>query len=321
MSGPQLVPVLASRLHVLEGLTPMSDGPPSPEDMARFAAFGAPVDGWTAPEVDVHDTLASGPHGPVRVRVYRRVDGSTPVRGLVWMHGGAFIGGDLDMPEADVVARELVDRGGTVVVSVDYRLCHGGVHFPVPHDDVHAAYLWASAGGLLPQGSPWSIGGASAGANLAAGAAQRLRDEGVPLDSVVLAYPVVHAPVPDGGPGLAARMESLPPVLRFPPEATAFLNANFLGEHTPETPYTFAGHGVVAGLPRTRVIVCEFDDLLPSGEAFAAQLAAAGVPVEVERVDGVAHGHLNVAGLAEATATIDGIAAFLAANGSLDLDA
>ncbi len=31
----------------------------------------------------------------------------------------------------------------SIVVSVDYRLCHGGVHFPVPHDDVHAAFRWA----------------------------------------------------------------------------------------------------------------------------------------------------------------------------------
>jgi hypothetical protein len=55
---------------------------------------------------------------------------------------GAFIGGDLDMPEADWVARELVSRAGIVVVSVDYRLCVNGVTYPVPHDDVVAAMRW-----------------------------------------------------------------------------------------------------------------------------------------------------------------------------------
>lgn len=316
MTTPALVPVLAARLPLLEGAAPMLAGPPSPEDMAAFDAFGAPLDGYVVPEVQVEDAVVDGPHGPVPVRVYRPLDGSIPVRGLVWCHGGAFIGGHLDMPEADVVARELVARGGTVVVSVDYRLCHGGIHFPIPHDDVHAAYVWAStASGLLPDGSPWSVGGASAGGNLAAGVAVRLRDEAVALDSLVLAYPVLHAPVPDGGPELAARVASLPSVLTFPPEATAFLNRNYLGDHDPDVPYAFAGRGDVVGLPRTRIIVCEFDDLLPSGEAFAAQLAAAGVPVEVERVAGVVHGHLNISGLDEATASIDGIAAFLAGGG------
>ena len=31
--------------------------------------------------------------------------------GLVWAHGGGFAGGDLDMPEADGVARALAARG------------------------------------------------------------------------------------------------------------------------------------------------------------------------------------------------------------------
>ena len=56
--------------------------------------------------------------------------------GLVWLHGGGFAGGTLDMREADQVARELADRTGGLVFSVDYRLARDGVHFPVPHEDV-----------------------------------------------------------------------------------------------------------------------------------------------------------------------------------------
>lgn len=315
MSIPDLVPVLAARLASLEGLTPMGSGPPTPEDMARFAAFGAPVDDYRPPEVDVQTLAVDGPHGPVPVRVYRPT-GATGLRGLVWAHGGAFLGGDLDMPEADVVGRELAARGVTVV-SVDYRLCQGGVHFPVPHDDVHAAYSWAAGpDGLLGGGSAWAIGGASAGGNLAAGVAQRLRDEGgVAADAVVLAYPVLHDPVPEASAETKERVASLPAVLRFSPEATAFLNRNFLGDNPPDTPYAFPGHGDVAGLARTLVVLCEYDDLRPSGEAYAAQLRAADVPVDVEVVHRVPHGHLNVVGLREARTTIDGIASFLGAPG------
>ena len=61
---------------------------------------------------------------------------------LVWLHGGAFRMGDLDMPEADWTARQICERADAVVVSVDYRLCNGGVTYPVPHDDVVAAVRW-----------------------------------------------------------------------------------------------------------------------------------------------------------------------------------
>ena len=115
----------------------------------------------------------------------------------------------------------------------------------------------------------------------------------------MLAYPVLHDPIPPASPELTAGVAALPAVLRFPPETSAFLNRNFLGDHRPTTPYAFAGLGEVSGLPRTLVVVCELDDLQPSGLAFAASLETAGVPVAVELVRGVAHGHLNVSGLPE----------------------
>ena len=40
---------------------------------------------------------------------------------LVWLHGGAFMFGDLEMPEADETARQLAARG-TTVFSLDYTL-------------------------------------------------------------------------------------------------------------------------------------------------------------------------------------------------------
>ena len=80
--------------------------------------------------------------------------------------------GDLDMPEADWTARQICERAGAVVVSVDYRLCDGGVTYPVPHDDVVAAVRWVrdSAAALGIDPDRISVGGASAGGNLAAGA-------------------------------------------------------------------------------------------------------------------------------------------------------
>ena len=117
--------------------------------------------------------------------------------------------------------------------------------------------------------------------------------------------------MPEGSAEHRARVAALPAVLQFPPEARGFINRNFLGEHDADVPYAFAGNGDVDGYPPTRVIVCEYDDLAPSGQRFVEQLGDAGVEVEFEFVRGVAHGHLNVQGLPEALRSIEGIARFL----------
>jgi len=309
---PALTPTLADRLPLVEGIPTIDLDGPSPEGLAALDAFGAAVEGYRIPDADVLDTVAAGPHGDVPVRIYRPV-GRGVTHGLVWAHGGAFVFGGLDMPESDVVARELVARAPIIVVAVDYRLCVDGIHFPVPHDDVHAAYTWAAESGLLPDAGAWAIGGASAGGNLAAGVAQRLRDESKGASALVLAYPVVHDRVPVGTAEHRARVESLPPVLRLPSTMTAGVNANFLGRHQPDVRYAFAALGDLGRLPPTLIVVGDHDELTPSGEDFARRLVESGVLVEIERVTGVPHGHLNVSGLPEALSSIDRIARFAAA--------
>jgi acetyl esterase len=110
------------------------------------------------------------------VRVYP-ADASSrePGAGMMWAHGGGFAGGDLDMPEADWVARSLAASGVTVV-SVDYRLVGDGCRYPAPSHDVLTAWLWAldNASELGIDPARLAIGGASAGANLVTGAVLRM---------------------------------------------------------------------------------------------------------------------------------------------------
>ena len=200
-----------------------------------------------------------------------------------------------------------------MVASVDYRLAVDRVHFPVPHDDVHAAYLWAVDGAGLPAGAPWTLGGASAGANLSLGVAQRLRDEGGSVPAgLLLAYPVVHFEVPAASPELERIMTIMPGLLRFTPDGRLAVNANYLGGLPPHAPYAFPGMGRLDSLPRTLVMTCEFDDLRPSGERLVADLRRAHVEVVDDLVEGAPHGHLNIAGLPSALASIDRLAAFAA---------
>lgn len=257
--------------------------------------------GYLVPEVSVRPAEVPGPHGPVPVRVYGESaaepgDGVRPC--LVWMHGGAFIAGDLDMPEADWTARELALRAGAIVISVDYRLCNDGVHYPVPHDDVVAVARWArkSAPDLGIDADRISVGGASAGANLAAGAALRLRDaDGRPPAHLIFAYGVAHHIVPPMSAEHAALMREVPALLQFPPEATSFFNTNYVGGPvTAADGYAFPALADLRGMCPALVINAEYDDLRTSGQAFAAALAAAGADVRQVMVASMLHGFLNL---------------------------
>jgi acetyl esterase/lipase len=279
---------------------------------ARLEGQAAPED-YVGPDVRVEDASAPGPHGPVPVRVYRPHGHARDRPMLVWNHGGAFFGGDLDMPEADATAREVCARASAVVVSADYRLAVRGVHFPVPHDDVVAAFQWArEMAQELGGSSRCVIGGASAGANLAAGAALRLRDEGHPPSGVVLAYPLVHPVLPEPSSELAARLAAVREVHAFPPEETRPMVENFLGGPlSSATPYAMAALGDLRQYPPTLIINAEYDGLRASGEAFTDALRGAGVPVRQLLARDVLHGHLNSPWLRQAQQDYANIADFL----------
>jgi acetyl esterase/lipase len=289
-------PDVAARFPLLDGLTSMREAYSTPAGRAQILQYE--TWGQEPPAVPSRDDAAPGPHGPVPVRIYEpSVDGgSRPC--LVWAHGGGFVGGDLDMREADWTARELCSRAGAVVVSVDYRLAVDGVHHPVPHDDVVAAVTWVrdNAAGLGVDPARIAIGGASAGANLTAGAALELRDrDGWQPSALVFVYGVAHAVVPPPSPGLAAALTELPPLLAPPRGARDdFLAVNYLGGPLSSADgYAFPANGVLEGLCPAVVINAEYDDLRASGQAFTAALAVAGVDVRQATVPGVLHGFLN----------------------------
>jgi acetyl esterase/lipase len=244
--------------------------------------------------IDVTDVTIPGRHGDIPARGYR---GPTQAIGpaLIWAHGGGFIGGDLDMPEAHWVGAELARRG-IPMLSIDYTKCLEGVHYPVPSDDVLDAWLYLSGHedelGVAP--GRLHLGGASAGAHLVAGVTKRLRDGAGPLPaSLVLAYPNLHAELPPAGDDLQAALEK-GPLDVFTPEVLRTLSLNYAGsEDLFDNVYAFPGNGDVSRLPPVFILNSERDSLRASGERFGQQLSEAGVPVRVEYEPGTFHGHLN----------------------------
>ena len=310
-------PLIAARFPLISQISSLEESLYSPEAAQMKVAYAAPYALYSFPDVAIESTSISGPHGDIPVRVYRPPGAaSREVPGLLWMHGGAFVAGDLDMPEAHVVSAELASRGA-IVVSVDYRLATPTVRYPVPLDDVHAAWGWFAdvTNDLGTDPRQLAIGGASAGANLAAAATMRIRDESGALPTaMLLAYPVVHFPVPALSDQLAAEMRQLPRMLRFAPADIIDLTRWYLGRLTDIPTQTMPGHGNLEGMPRTRIVLSEYDDLRGSGELFELQLREVGVRVDSTVAVGMLHGHLNLtpaAQLPEIERSLDFLAAGL----------
>lgn len=270
---------------------------------------------------EMENRSIDGPHGPIPARVYTPA-GESRI-GLVWAHGGAFFGGDLDMPESDWVARRLADHGVTVV-AVDYRLAPvldwatgtvgdrtGRFHYPVASEEVTAAFTWART--TYRQVPVWTIGGASAGGALTAGATLRLRDSGRPLPhGVLLAYPVLHAALPPMPAELAAKVATLPNPELVGARAISRMNLNYVRDAAAlAQPYAFPGGHDLTGLPPTFLLNADIDPLRASGQRYGAELATAGVDLVLVREDGTRHGHLNEPDNPAAARSINRMAAWL----------
>ena len=291
-------PDIAVRLPLLEGIPSLEAALSEPSMRAQMEAFDAYPDAPTPPHAQTRMVFVPGPHGPVPVRIYTpKEQEDNSGHALVWMHGGAFQFGDLDMNEADWTARQLVHRASATVVSVDYRLAVEGVTYPIPLDDVVAAIRWVQANEKDLGVTSLSVGGASAGANLAAAAALRLRDEDKwTPEHLVLVYPVMHADPPPPSESLRRALTELPSAMRVTPRMVRSMKENYLGTSEDGTVpgYAMPAGAALDGLGPTLVLNAEYDELRASGESFSALLAASGVDVEQVKVNGMMHGFLNL---------------------------
>lgn len=258
------------------------------------------------------------------VRLYPAGDGPLRGHGLVWVHGGAFTGGDLDMPEGDAVARAFAMRGATVA-SVDYRLvgADGEDRFPAGSDDVLRAWSWmrSEAARLGVDTARLVLGGASAGGNLVAGAVLRMLGHPPAASAalpagVFLAYPTLLAEQPPPASDLRAALDADPAADLFPPAAVREMYETYLGGPVDDAPLAaipgLARPVDLIGFPPTIMVDDDVDELRVSGELFAATLSAAGADVDVSTEPGTTHGHLNrpEAGTAF-THTIDRVSAWM----------
>ncbi|WP_031164603.1 alpha/beta hydrolase [Streptosporangium roseum] len=264
--------------------TPVSSLTPEVIAQMRTLDGFAEQRGPIVPLPVVRDEVVEG----VPVRVYRPEEGDRPLPAIVYFHGGGWVFGSV--ARNDALGRDLAVRNGAVVVSVDYRLAPDHP-FPAAADDAWTVVkdVFARAGAYGADPGRIAVCGDSAGGNLAAVAAWQARDAGLRPAHQLLIYPVTDVAMDTPsyrdhatGFGLGAG------------EMAWFIEQYGGDPADPRlAPLRLADK---TGLAPATVITAEYDPLCDEGEAYAAQLAAAGVPVELRRYGGAIHGFFGLPG-------------------------
>ena len=204
----------------------------------------------------------------------------------VYLHGGGWVIGSAY--DFELVARALAVRSRCAMLVPDYRLAPEHP-FPAGLEDCEDSLLWASKQRRewLGNNGKLVVAGDSAGGNLAASAALRLRGR-VDLAGQVLIYPVTSADfgrasygryargLPLGAADMVWFFQHYAPVHKWSDPAITPLAAPDL-----------------TGCPPAVIALAEYDVLRDEGEAFAQKLQQAGLLAAMRRYEGVPHGFIR----------------------------
>ncbi|MBI4909327.1 MAG: alpha/beta hydrolase [Acidobacteria bacterium] len=256
---------------------------------ARNQVIATFLSGESEPEpvASIEDLRIPGPAGEIPVRIYNS-DAAAPRPCLVYFHGGGWVVCNLDTHNGP--CRAIARRAAATVVSVDYRLAPEH-KFPAAVDDCYAATVWVAdnADRLGIDPARISVGGDSAGGNLATVMAIRSRNEGGPkFASQILVYPVTDLSSFD-----TCSYREFAEEHQLTRALMDWFRVHYLqgsisedGRHPYVSPLLEPD---LSGLPPALVITAECDPLRDEGEAYARRLEAAGVPVTCTRYEGMIH--------------------------------
>jgi acetyl esterase/lipase len=283
------MPKASSRIHpelrkMVQLLPPFSVSQRTlwiPRTLINLARAGRPPK-----DIAFKTTVIAGstPGQSVRLRVYAPTARTAPTPALLWMHGGGYIMGNAQQDDGACI--EYVRSLGIVVVSVDYRLAPE-YPFPAGLEDCYSALRWVCSQSDI-DATRVAIGGASAGAGLAAALAQLAHDRGE-LRPVLqlLRYPMLD--------DRTARAASAPddeyPLWTWRSNVfgwRAYLGAAWAAAELPACAVP-ARRADLTRLPPAWIGVGTADLFHDENVAYAARLREAGVPCELQVVPGGCH--------------------------------
>jgi len=221
----------------------------------------------------------------LRVRIYRPKNSTKALPCLIYMHGGGFVLGDLEMehPRCQKIAAEV----NCIVVAVDFRLAPEYA-FPCGLNDCYLALNWVAAHaarlGIKP--NRLAVGGCSTGATLAAALALMVREKGGPsLCFQFLLYPTLDDRL--NTPSMYA-FKNIPGGDRSGAE---LMWAYYLSGLEGEVPHLAAPARAqdLSNLPPTYMMTNDIDVCRDEAMEYAMRLLAVGVPTELHCYSGTFH--------------------------------
>ena len=214
------------------------------------------------------------------VRLYQPEGPCSHGGALLWIHGGGYVLGTA--AQDHTLCRRFVRRLGVPVASVDYRLAPKDP-YPAALEDCYSALAWlARQPGVAP--GRVAIGGASAGGGLAAALALLARDRGAPTPLFqLLVYPMVDDR-PSSRPGLASAHH------RMWSEKSDRLGWQAYLKGADRRSAVPARHDDLSGLAPAWMGVGTVDPLYGQDVEYANRLRDAGVPCQLDVVEGAFHG-------------------------------
>jgi acetyl esterase/lipase len=244
------------------------------------------------------------PIAGTRLTVFRPDTVEGPLPAVLYLHDDWVFGGE---HAHERLARELARESGTATVFVDYSLSPEA-RYPVALGEGQAALDW-----VLVHGGAFGLDAskiAVVGGNLAAALALAARER---LAGQVLLCPATDASFDTG----SYREFAEGYVLRA--DGMRWCWDQYTANKAQRSQITAsplrATTRELVGLPPALVITAEADVLRDEGEAYAAKLRRAGVPVTAVRYHGVIHGFLTLnvlRGTHAAQAAIDQAGRYLA---------
>jgi acetyl esterase len=239
----------------------------------------------------IEEVFVPGPGRSVRVRIYTPpvVRENAPL--VLYLHGGGFVIGSFTT--TDRTTRIMARDGQCVVASADYALAPE-YPYPAGLEDCEAVFEWLALHAAAFSSSPRRIvvAGDSAGANLSAALCLKRRDaRKLPPLAQILFSPPVGSIDPVTGRMWPSYAENADRSV-LTPKCMNFFIRSYLGDPAAREHDPYVHPLVVAsfsGLPPALIMTCGLDPLRDEGEAYAARLKAAGVPVTARRFEDQDH--------------------------------
>lgn len=221
----------------------------------------------------------------VPIRIYTAADRSRLAPALIYLHGGGFVLGDLDVAHAQ--AALIAAEAGIVVISVDYRLAPE-YPFPAGLEDCYTVLAWAArhAADLDVDAGRIGVGGESAGGGLTASLTQLTRARRGPA----VRFQYLGCPELDDRLETQSTLAFVDTPMWNRPSAELSWKYYISGQRAVDgVPAAPAREVDLSGLPPAFVWVNEFDPLRDEGLDYAQRLVQAGVSVELHLYAGTFH--------------------------------